>query len=233
MLLSVTYRKRCMNCTHKNSNLLTFVLIFLFVLSAQLVTAEKSQAHTVTRLDCKKYASVATTLPEWNSRFRACERWRKRHNLNHYCARPRPLLSRSATVKHRSARFVQRRNLTTALRYARRVRAPLNHRIALVAAITQESTANNLPYGHGTSVGILQLINTHGSVAWRMRITNSAGWFLRGAKKVDPHGRMAPRRLAQAVQRSAHPSAYGQWVAEANRTVRKFYGRCLYKRVRL
>ena len=149
------------------------------------------------------------------------------HIIAHICAQPvRPLIPARVTVKHRAATLKQRRNLTVALNYARGMRAPYTHRVALVAAITQESSANNLPYGSGTSVGVLQLIDSHGTVAWRMVIANSVGWFLRGARKIDPYGRRAPGALAQAVQRSAHPTAYNQWVSEAADTVAIYQGPC-------
>jgi hypothetical protein len=140
--------------------------------------------------------------------------------------RPRPLVSPRTTVKHRRASIQQRRNITEALNIARKRGVPLNHRLGLLAAITQESSANNLGHGHGTSVGILQLINIHGTVAWRMHLPNSVGWFLNGARKVDPRGRLAPGTLAQAVQRSAHPTLYHQWVPEAKRTYKLYLAGC-------
>ena len=100
------------------------------------------------------------------------------------------------------------------------------HLVALVAAATVEQNQYNLPYGHGTSVGFLQLIDLHGTLAWRMVVKNSAGWFLRGARQVDPKGRMAPGRLAQAVQRSGYPDAYNARVAEARVTVRTWLRGC-------
>ena len=140
--------------------------------------------------------------------------------------RPRPLVSPRTRVKGSRASIQQRRNITAALNIARKRGAPLNHRLGLVAAITQEASANNLSHGHGTSVGILQLIDIHGSVAWRMHLPNSVGWFLNGARKVDPRGRMSPGSLAQAVQRSAHPTLYHQWVPEASRTYKLYLAGC-------
>lgn len=158
-------------------------------------------------------------------------RWRARsiaaRKAYQTCLRPRPTVPRSVRVKGARTSLHQRRNITAALNIARKRDVPMNHRLALIAAATQEQSTNNQPYGHGTSVGFLQLIDIHGSVAWRMQLRNSVNWFLNGARKVDPHGRMAPGSLAQAVQRSAHPDLYHQWVPEVRRTYRLYIGRCV------
>lgn len=123
-------------------------------------------------------------------------------------------------------------NTTIALRLADRMRTPYRHRVGVIAAATQEDSQQNQPRGHGTSVGYLQLINIHGSVSWRMRVENSAGWFLRGAKRLDPRGtaRLATTRrghgLIQRIQRSGHPYAYNQWIAEAASTYKKYRATC-------
>lgn len=135
-------------------------------------------------------------------------------------------------VKQQRASRNQRKNITTALNVANRMRAPRSHRVALVAAIIVENSGWNKPWGHGTSVGILQLIDVHGTLAWRMKIKNSAGWFLRGARKLDPRGtaRLATNKyswgLVQRVQRSGVPFAYNERLPEARRIVANWYKTC-------
>lgn len=99
--------------------------------------------------------------------------------------------------------------------------------VAYVAAATQESTVTNKPYGHGTSVGHLQLIDVHGSVTWRMRVENSAGWFFRGASMIiHSQGVMTPGKIADTVQAPKRKGLYNKWVPEANMTVKRFLGNC-------
>jgi hypothetical protein len=220
--------------THQiiRTTILSSITILILALAA---FADSALAHTVTKQKCKRSASAhvashgALTVHHWRADYRRCMQYKDKHNLRHQCARPRPVVT-GITVKHRRAQISQRRNLTTALNLGRKMRVPRSHQVALVAGATQEQTAYNKPSGHGTSVGFLQLINLHGhpkysvnpsaNIRWRMQIPNSAGWFLRAARKIDPRGRRYPGKLAQDVQGSAHPTLYNQWVAEARRTVR-------------
>lgn len=201
-----------------------------------LAVPAAASAHTVNKQQCKRVASARSeTVGEWRSAYKACRQRAKQHRVRHSCRRGRrPVVLRgSITIKGvRKVGVKRRRNITRALRLARKMKAPRSHMVALVAAMTQEASGHNKPLGHGTSVGILQLIDEHGSVAWRMKVENSAGWFLRGARRLDPHGRarLATTRrgwgLIQRVQRSGHPSLYNQWIPEASRTVRVFLGPC-------
>lgn len=145
-------------------------------------------------------------------------------------------------VKGEVASAEQRRNTTVALRLADRMKAPWRHKVAVVAGATQEDSQYNRRRGHGTSVGYLQLTNIHGTpkysvspeanIRWRMQVRNSAGWFLRGARKIDPRGRapLATTRgrwgLIQRIQRSGHPYAYNRWIRESARTVRAYNRTC-------
>lgn len=143
------------------------------------------------------------------------------------CKRPRPLVPSYVTVKHKRATLHQRQVLTEALNVSRQRNARFKVHQALVAGITQESTAHNRASGHGTSVGVMQLIDTHGSVRWRMHIPNSVNWFLNGVIPDDrrnPH--LSITQLVQRQQRSAHPTLYQQWAPEAARTVKAFLGPC-------
>lgn len=217
--------------THRRiSTVLCAAIASLVAVLALTYDAPPAAAHTLDPHRCNALAiTEALRVPpatplEVTTLRRACVATTIAHNCHH--SAPRPVV-RYATVKHRRASRTQRTNITTALNVGRAMHAPRNHQVALVAAMTQESSAYNLNHGHGTSVGILQLINLHGSVAWRMRIVNSAGWFLRGARAVDPRGRLAPGDLAQRVQRSAYPSAYRRWVPEARATYRRYLTPCL------
>lgn len=218
-----------MNKPHTRTATTILLLAALALTIWALATPGPAHAHTVRTADCYA-AAKASGYPYgsyyWKATLNRCMRYAKRHNLAHTCAKPRPLIAR-ATVKGQPADRAQRANLTRILNLGRKVGARYVTQVAIVAAATQESSARNIPYGHGTSVGILQLIDIHGSVAWRMVIENSAGWFFRGAAPIArANPSIAPGRLAQAVQRSAYPDAYHQWVPEARRTVRAFYGPC-------
>lgn len=158
----------------------------------------------------------------------------KQHAMHHACSNPRAPLPLIGRVRGKAGYvgMQQRRNVTVALNTARKMRAPRSHQVAVLAAALQEQGWSNKPYGHGSSVGFLQLINAHGSAEWRMRVRNSSGWFLRGARQLDPHG-TAPLAttdngwgLMQRVQRSGHPSLYNQWIDEARAAVATFYRPC-------
>ena len=178
---------------------------------------------------------VAKTNPGnvhiWRNRFRRCAGKARAHNARHRCKRGARSVPARATVKRQAINAHQRQVLTRGLRVARKKRASRNVMVSYVAAATQESTATNLRGGHGTSVGHLQLIDIHepsgtNGVSWRMNIENSARWYLRQAVQIDRRRSVRPGRLAQKVQRSAHPHAYNQWESEARRTVRLFLGPC-------
>lgn len=128
-------------------------------------------------------------------------------------------VGKRVTVKHKLASLHQRRMLARILNLATRMKATRRVKIAAIAATTQEASATNLPRGHGTSVGLFQLISVHGSFQWRMVPENSAGWFLRGAiRTIRQRPGLDAAQLAQAVERSAHPSAYRAWLSEARLT---------------
>lgn len=129
---------------------------------------------------------------------------------------------RGVTVKGVQAGSHQRAMIGRILGECRAMGASPKVQVAAIATTTQEATARNLTGGHGTSVGLFQIINIHGP--WRLRHNPewSARWFCSRAKNVDKHRpRLTIGQLAQAVQRSAHPTAYSRWVREAQRTTRK------------
>lgn len=217
--------------------LLLAVLTVLVIVGA---APSDSTAHRTTRAQCAKSATTLVhglrpwnqTVQRWRVAFTRCLSRSAKHQLTHACRRGKRRVVRGITVKGVPANAHQRRNITRALRVARRMHSPRSHMVGMVAGITQEATAYNRASGDGTSVGVLQLISDHGDVAWRMKVENSAGWFLRGARSIDPHGRAALSTtryrwgLIQRVQRSGHPFAYNQWLPEANRTVAAFLGPC-------
>lgn len=198
-------------------------------LVAFMAFVPNASAHTAKPERCYKQAESRDDRAAF---LRKCLAYVEAHNLQHACRPPRPLVSATVTVKHRRATIAQRRIITRILNLGRKLNAPPSHQVAAIAAATQESTIANLRGGHGSSVGILQLISDHGSVSWRRTIENSAGWFFRGAKKLDPRGnaRLATtgygHGLIQRVQKSGHPYAYNQWISEARRTYRLFLRGC-------
>jgi hypothetical protein len=93
--------------------------------------------------------------------------------------------------------------------------------IAIMVGI-QESTCYNKSEGEGTSVGFFQEIDTWGSVKERTNLEHSAKRFYDKLARiiVKPERRNNTYNdLAQAVQLSGHPNAYGQWRVEAERIV--------------
>lgn len=128
------------------------------------------------------------------------------------------------TVKGRTAGAHQRSMIGRVLATCRQMGARPKVRVAAIATITQESTARNLRGGHGTSVGLFQIIDLHGTWSQRHNPEWSARWFCSRAIRVDrQQPRISVARLAQSVQRSAYPSAYAQWAREAQRTTRRTY----------
>jgi murein DD-endopeptidase MepM/ murein hydrolase activator NlpD len=93
-----------------------------------------------------------------------------------------------------------------------------------IATAMQESGLRNLDHGHGTSVGLFQLIDDHGTVAERIDPVFSSRWFFRGLLAVDGWQEMPLTEAAQAVQRSLYPMAYARWETLAEQTVARLTG---------
>lgn len=93
-------------------------------------------------------------------------------------------------------------------------------RLALWMAAIVESGVHDIPYGHSSSVGVLQLLDIHlgGSVAARRDVVLVAKLFLRkgftgkgGAIAIAERNRgLSAGRVAQAVQGSAFPDRYDE-----------------------
>jgi hypothetical protein len=133
-----------------------------------------------------------------------------------------PAAPASVTVKYVRADHHQREMIARVLSVCDRLGGSRKVLIASIATITQESGATNLAGGHGTSVGLFQIIDIHVHGVDRRRNPEwAAWWFCSRAINVDYHRRgLTVAQLSQAVQRSAYPSAYGLWTREAVRTYR-------------
>lgn len=215
----------------------------LLVGSVATLATDSAAGHTITDATCWQQARDANQASATPSRdyllaqLAQCRQNAKAHTLLHACRQggKLPLVAAGVRVKGQRATMHQRQVITRVLntgRTFRTVRGGTVHhasravQLAALVAITQESTATNLRSGHGTSVGVLQLVSYHGNVAWRLVIENSAGWFYRGTTKVRTRD-VAPAVIAQSVQASGHPGAYAQWTAEARRTYAVFLRPCL------
>lgn len=88
--------------------------------------------------------------------------------------------------------------------------------IGLMTAM-QESTLRNLNYGDRDSVGLFQQRTSMGwgSIKQIMNPRYSAGKFFSALKGVAGRDQMPMTMAAQAVQRSAYPTAYAKWRNEA------------------
>jgi cell wall-associated NlpC family hydrolase len=139
------------------------------------------------------------------------------------------------TVKGRPADSEQIRVLQEANDTADSRRAPALAQLAMNMAIIQESTARNLTSGHSSSVGVLQLLNSHlgGSTSTqggRRDVSKVCALFLDkgfwgkgGAIELaQKNPDKPPGWIAQQCQGSAHPSAYDPWEAEAKEIMQAF-----------
>jgi hypothetical protein len=101
------------------------------------------------------------------------------------------------------------------LSVARKVKAFYIERLAAIETALVETALRNLPYGHGTSVGWRQEIDTYGPVSVRLDVRAVAYRFFAETRAADPLSFSSAGQLAQAVQRSAHPGRYDERYSEA------------------
>lgn len=228
------------------------IVFTLFALMTKPATssanaASKPPSALILESKCDRVINAAPPGHKFAAMQR-CLKYVRAHNLAVKCRAPRPIISPRMTVKHVQAEIQQRRIATSILNLGRKLRANRTTQVAIIAAATQESSIRNLGGGHGSSVGILQLIDSHGSSAWRRIPLNSARWFYCGTSEgmatgsnsgLDSRhcngGARASRECkhssasscAQSVQRSGFPSAYRQWEPEAQRTYQLFLGQCV------
>lgn len=96
--------------------------------------------------------------------------------------------------------------------------------VVAIAGARQEGTLRNLDHGHGTSVGLFQLIDDHGTVAQRTDPLFATRWFYTELEKVDGWQQMPVTKAAQGALRSGHPNAYAQWEGLAREVVTTLEG---------
>ncbi|TDD07723.1 hypothetical protein [Nonomuraea diastatica] len=105
----------------------------------------------------------------------------------------------------------------------------LSLRAASIAITTTivESSIRNLDYGHSSSVGLFQQVDSWGSFAQRTNPVWATNAFLGAMLDVYPDGSWATRpigEVCQAVQRSAHPERYQPEAADGIRIATKLWG---------
>lgn len=199
------------------------------VILVNLLTPAVATAHNISKQNCMQYAYNNGSNASWNisephfhpGRYRRCMQWARKHNLQHICNRR--ITPAATTVKHTPADSHQRRNIARSIQVGLKMRVSLKEMISMLMAITAESSARNLPYGHSSSVGILQLLDTHGSFQWRMRIENSVGWYFRGVRQLNTRY-MTPGQIADAVERPRRRGGYNRWQQESTLTAKKYLG---------
>lgn len=135
-----------------------------------------------------------------------------------------PGLSASAgvTVKGERADAEQIRNIDRTLDVGRSMRIPKKGLICNVVVGTVEALCRNPSGGDRDSVGFYQQRGSQGWPASRDLERDGTAFY----KAMQPILRRSPSisvaALAQAIQRSGNPGAYGQWVDEATKTVEKY-----------
>jgi hypothetical protein len=136
------------------------------------------------------------------------------------------------TVKGIRATAEQRRIGERCLAVADSLNAGSKASLALMEACIVESGIRNIPYGDSSSVGVLQLLNIHGSITTRLNVEWTVRQFLTkgftgrgGAISIaKAHPGMSAGQVAQAVQGSAFPGRYDEVRIEAQRWVDAFSG---------
>ena len=142
------------------------------------------------------------------------------------------------TIKGAEAEPYQLRNLEIGLAECYRLHAPPRAVLAwVVAVIVEDRARNSLAVTDGTSVGILQLLATHlrGSTSMHggrrdiplvTRLFQQEGFYGKGGAIAlsKAHSSWTPGQIAQAVQGSAHPERYDQYLAEGRAIVAAYGG---------
>jgi cell wall-associated NlpC family hydrolase len=144
----------------------------------------------------------------------------------------RGLSGSGLTVQGRAATAEQKRIGERALAVADAEGAGPKATLALIEACIVESAIRNIPFGDSSSVGVLQLLNIHGSVQrrldveWVVKQFLTVGFTGRGGAisiaKRNPS--MTAGQVAQAVQGSNFPTRYDQAANEARPWVDAYGG---------
>lgn len=130
-------------------------------------------------------------------------------------------------VKGSKATREQRRVLERVLDVGRKLGAPRKVMIAAVATAVVESNARNLRGGDRDSAGVFQQRPSQGwgTYAQVRDIEYAArSFFTRAIREYRREPGQSAGAIAQAVQRSAYPSRYNAWAAEARDTVDAYTG---------
>lgn len=117
-------------------------------------------------------------------------------------------------------------NAQTIVAVGRQLKVPAYGWVIAVATAMQESSLQNLPFGHLDSIGLFQQRASWGPVADRLDPAKAAQMFYAGGQR-GQRGLMAIKgfesmpltRAAQEVQASAFPDAYARWEPLAKRIV--------------
>lgn len=129
-------------------------------------------------------------------------------------------------IKGKRADAAQRRNLEGVLDAGFKRRMPYKVMLAAVITVIQESVARNLKGGDRDSQGLFQQRPSQGwgTPAQVRNIQHASTKFFDAAIKIyRKKPNTAPGDLAQQVQRSAHPHAYKQWLAEGKAILKAYY----------
>ena len=214
-----------LNLTKRLSTILSMLIAALIVAFA----ATNAHAHVAKASACDRVWQAAPPGHKWAAKQR-CLAAVKRHNCVTH-GRPVPgtvtvkgeQLRRGGSVHWRNQREVIEWIVVEGLR--RNLPYPVV--LSAIATTTQESSARELDYGHGTSVGPFQLIDSHGTAAQRRTIAFSGTWYYNGAiRTYRRNPNLSIIELSHAVQRSAHPTAAARWIPEARRTLGLVLGSC-------
>lgn len=136
------------------------------------------------------------------------------------------------TVKNVKATSAQIALADKMLRIAESLGAPDEAMVALITAAINESTIKNVSGGTSSSVGVLQLLDTHGTVEQRMDVTFAVTKFMKegftgagGAIALAKQGHDAGE-IVGLVEWSANGDTYPgiQYVSEARKWVEAFGG---------
>ena len=128
------------------------------------------------------------------------------------------------TSKHKRMDSAQIKNANTILTVGQQMGARRKVLVAGIMTAMQESNLYNLAGGDGTSVGLFQQIDTGwGSYSDRHDPATSSRMFFKQCIQYDSDNpEVSFNDLCQGVQRSGHPTLYGQWRQEAERIVSAF-----------
>lgn len=179
----------------------------------------------------RKHRDCLRELP----RRRALRQFHQHHRTEFDAFRDRKIRRierrwRRITVKHVASDAEQRGVIAAVLEAGHDFGANRRVRVSAIATITQECVARNCVGGDRDSVGAFQQRSSTGWVGDLRNVRTASRNYYRRAPTFSggaigyeaSHPSAGISEIAQAIQRSAFPSAYGIWADEARRTVRRF-----------